>query len=161
MIKEMQIHFYYHTLQRYELLAPNVYPDWKLGEMDLMGIHKSGFVDEIEIKLSRSDFLADFKKTVKIDDTNGEYWWSTEDRLKHETLPEGLNHCNYFSFLMPEELAEKCDIPKYAGLYTFKDGRIKEVKKAPRLHSRKISIELKYSIAKKMAYRYWDLLGIE
>ena len=35
--------------------------------MDLFGFRKgSGFTDEIEIKLSRSDYLADFKKTTYV-----------------------------------------------------------------------------------------------
>ena len=157
MIKEMQKKFYMDYLRytsRYEMLAPNVHIG--ANEMDLFGLRKSGFIDEIEIKLSRPDFLADFKKTSHTKDPNGEYSWSWIERLKHECLAEGLGKCNYFSFFMPEELANKCDIPEYAGLYTFNGSWIKEVKKAPRLHSRKISPELKYKIARKMAYRYWD-----
>lgn len=146
--------------QRYELVAPNIYPDWQFKEMDILCIRKSGFVDEIEVKLTKSDFKADFKKTVCIEcepyrkgrDTHLTRW---NDENKHECLQKGLNICNYFSFLMTEELAEKCDIPDYAGLYVC-DGRwIRQIKKAKRLHSRKISMELKYKIARKMAYRFW------
>ena len=157
MIKEMQKKFYLNYTRyspRYEMLAPNVYI--KTNEMDLFGLRKSGFVDEIEIKLSRSDFLADFKKTTHAKDPNGKYSWSFIERFKHECLAEGLSPCNYFSFFMPEEISEKCDIPEYAGLYTFDGTWLKEVKKAPRLHSRKISLDLKYKIARKMAYRYWE-----
>ncbi len=60
---------------------------------------------------------------------------------------------------MPEELADNCKIPGYAGLYVFtKRGRIKLVKKAPLLHKRKISDKLKYKTARKMVFRYWQVL---
>lgn len=153
--------FYRHNHQRYELIAPNVYPCWMFKEMDIMAIRKSGFVDEIEVKLSRSDFLADFKKTVNIKreryfDKERNCSMYHEVRNKHECISEGINHCNYFSFLMPEELANKCEIPEYSGLYVF-DGRwVKEVKKPKRLHKRKISLELKYQIARKLAFRFWE-----
>lgn len=153
--------FYRMNHQRYEIVAPNVYPCWKFKEMDIMAIRKSGFIDEIEIKLTRSDYLADFKKTVKINCGEIERKWGYktidwQDKNKHECLAKGLNHCNYFSFLMPEELAEKCEIPEYSGLYTFDGNWVKEVKKPKRLHKRKISLELKYQIARKLAFRFWE-----
>ena len=153
--------FYRGNQQRYELIAPNVYPCWKLKEMDIMAIRKSGFVDEIEVKLSKPDFLADFKKTVNIDvepyfGAVKTYNVTFEEKNKHECIEKGLNHCNYFSFLMPEELVEKCEIPEYSGLYTFNDRWVKEVKKPKKLHNRKISIELKYQIARKLAFRFWQ-----
>ena len=46
---------------RYDFLAPNIYLEYGT-EMDLMGIRKSGYIDEIEIKLSRQDYRADFRK---------------------------------------------------------------------------------------------------
>lgn len=164
MIKEMQRQFYLNYIRyssRYELLAPNVFPDWYFKEMDLMGIRHSGYVDEIEIKLSRSDFLADFKKTVNIRceryfDEMRQCNMDWKVKAKHKALAEGLNHCNYFSFLMPSELAEKCEIPEYAGLYTFDGQFLKEVKKPPKLHRRKISESMKYNIARKLAYRFWE-----
>ena len=91
-----------------------------------------------------------------------------EDRQKHDCLKEGLNHCNYFSFLIPRELEDKCEIPEYAGLYVYYEGRtssgkgtgniiIREVKSAKLLHKRKIDDRLKYEIGRKMTYRYWDM----
>jgi hypothetical protein len=63
---------------------------------------------------------------------------------------------------MSEELAEKCDIPEYAGLYIYNtnagDIRIREVKVAPLLHKRKITEKMKYQIGRKMAYRYWQVV---
>jgi hypothetical protein len=165
-IKNIQQAFYNRTFQRYEIVAPNIYLDWQFNEMDLMALRRSGYIDEIEIKLSRSDYLADFKKTV---DVKSAYRCLIDNRysheghykkFKHEALQEGMPNCNYFSFLMPDELAEKCDIPEYAGLYTCKVDnaghiRVREVKPAPLLHKRKITEKMKYQIGRKMAYRYW------
>lgn len=164
-VKEIQLGFYRHTFQRYEMVAPNIYLDWQFNEMDLMGLRRSGYIDEVEIKTSKSDFLADFRKTVDIRSEGvclapGHNYTGHFKKLKHEALPEGLPHCNYFSFLMPEEIAEKCDIPDYAGLYVCRLTRdnvvlVREKKKAPLLHKRKISDRMKYEVARKMAYRYW------
>ena len=156
--------FYLSTYERYELIAPNIYLDWGYSELDLMGLRRSGFIDEIEIKVTKSDFNADFKKSLKIQDSliqQGKYsHYSRRVVPKHECLPKGLAVCNYFSFLLPEDLAEKVEIPVYAGLYTFYVdnagiGRVREVKKAPLLHRRKLPLEKKYEIGRKMAYRYW------
>ena len=165
-VKDIQLAFYQKTFQRYEIVAPNIYLDWQFNEMDLMGLRRSGYTDEIEIKVSRSDYLADFKKTVKVKSQyqcviNDSYSHSGYfDKLKHEAIKEGMPHCNYFSFLMPEELADKCDIPDYAGLYICRvdnAGRLRvfEKKTAPLLHRRKISERKKYEIGRKMVYRYW------
>ena len=40
-VKSMQQAFYRHTLQRYEIVAPNIYLDWKFNEMDIIAIRKS------------------------------------------------------------------------------------------------------------------------
>lgn len=161
--RDLQLAFYKHTVQRYEIVAPNIHLDWQFNEMDILGLRRSGYVDEVEIKLTRSDFLADFKKKVKVKDGKieivpGHFHTNFVDTPKHDAVKQGLAHCNYFSFLMPESLADKCEIPEYAGLYIYKERSnwIVEVKKAPLLHKRKISEQLKYEIGRKMAYRYWN-----
>lgn len=155
-------------LQRYEIVAPNIYLDWKFNEMDIFGLRRSGYVDEVEIKLSKSDFNADFKKTVHIKSqcrciVSESYSYGGHfKKLKHEALQDGQPHCNYFSFLLPDELVDKCEIPDYAGLYVFKydrngRGYVSEVKAARLLHKRKLSEQLKYEVGRKMAYRYWNV----
>lgn len=147
--KDLQLAFHSSTFGRYELIMPNVHI--LHNEMDIIGVRKSGFVDEVEIKLSKSDFMADFKKT------------RGHQGNKHSAIQRGKLLCNYFSYLLPEELVDKCKIPNYAGLYVFKywngeKGFVHEVKKPPRLHSRKISDDRKYEIAKKAVFRYWSNL---
>ena len=152
---EMQLAFYMAFNTRYELVADNLYLGWSGGEMDIFGLRKSGFIDEIEIKLSASDFKADFKKTINTPR------WTGMGRNKHKAIESGVHSCNYFSFFIPADLVDKCDIPDYAGLYVFDVpgswNKVREVKKAPRLHTRKISDANKYKTARKMHYRYWDI----
>lgn len=187
--------FYYaYAFSRYDLVANNVYIG-QHQEMDIFGLRKSGYCDEIEIKTSVSDFKADFKKViqVKVDPYTPEPEWCpctykacqmchgtgtkddgtpcgyqrrygerSWDRMKkHEAIETGMTIPNYFSFMVPEDIADKVEIPDYAGLYVCTvDGglsnRLTEVKKAPLLHRNKISEKSVNRIARKMALRYWD-----
>ncbi len=147
---------------------PNVFIDNLFHEMDFMGLRRSGYLDEIEIKLTASDFKADFNKTVKVARLSGdkkphEWWTSYDTKLKHECLPKGLNHCNYFYFCIPEELVGKCEVPEYAGLLVVCQSddwgiSIREDKKPNLLHKRKIESRLINKVLVKSHYRYWNLL---
>ena len=164
--KDLQKEFWRSTYPRYEILAPNICLDWMSGEMDLLGLRKSGFVDEIEIKLTKADFKADFKKTIKVKEKGIiKYPYSKsypvyEDKLKHDLIPLGKTYCNYYSFLMPEDLIGMCEIPDYAGVYAYYidragNPRIRVMKSSPRLHSNKLPTRLQYEVGRKMGYRYW------
>ena len=89
----------------------------------------------------------------------------TKNVSKHEALQEGLDIPNYFSFLIPEELESKIEVPDHAGLYAFRPtsylGKIYEIKKPPRLHNRRLSPHLINKIAMKMASRYWDYKSVQ
>ena len=164
--KEIQDAFYKQNHARYEMIAKNIYIDSNFGEADLLGLRHSGRIDEIEIKLSISDFKQDFNKTVRIIDESVIGGFPVSRKMfKHDALKQGLNHCNYFSFLIPESLVGKCDLPQYAGLYIFyndKRGvlRIKQERSARLLHKRKLDIRLKYEAARKMANKFWRNKGL-
>lgn len=165
-VTDLQLAYHRSTFARYEILLPNIH--YLHNEMDLFGFRKSGFSDEIEIKLSKSDFRADFNKTTYVRSDKKDFWGDYRDKKvvpKHEAIKNGLYPCNYFSFLMPEKLADQCEIPDHAGLYVFKgwDGKtgyVYEIIKAPRLHGRKINDEAKYEIAKKAVYKVWPLMEV-
>lgn len=93
-------------------------------EMDVMSVTKSGLICEFEVKISRSDFKADFKK------------------IKHQYHANGLKkHLpNYFSYVCPKGLILESELPKYAGLYYYEAGQIDEIVKPPRIHSIKRDI---------------------
>jgi len=94
-------------------------------EMDLMSVSKSHLLYEFEIKISKSDFKADFKK------------------FKHLNMLNNITHKipNYFAFVCPDGVIPIEDVPKYAGLWYYKDNALKEIIKAPRLHSNKCDIK--------------------
>ena len=152
-VEKLQSSFHLTTFGRYEFLLPNIH--FLHNEMDLFGFRKgSGFSDEIEVKLTRSDFLADFKKTT---------CYAGQGKLKHDAIKEGVYTCNYFSFLMPKELADKCEIPPHCGLYVYTENRhgqgfVREVVSPPRLHKRKLGDEKKYEIAKKATWKVWNMM---
>ena len=154
-----QLSFYQQYFTRYKIVAPNIFPSRIYGEMDILAIRKSGYVDEIEIKLSKSDFKADFNKTVN-KKIKTDYGYKFTKVKKHRTLRSGKCIPNYFSFLVPESIVDEIEIPKYCGLYVIYENRrnnIFEVKKAPILHKKKDIVEgLEEQIGKKMMYRYWN-----
>lgn len=177
--EELQSRFYRSTFGSYELVLPNTYVHWG-SEMDIMAMRKSGFVHEIEIKLSKADYLNDFRKTIHVQDKacylrpwaliaakragspmQHDPGSMPVDWPKHEVLAMGDAPANYFSFLVPWWLAEKIEVPDHAGLmYAHRDRRgilvIVEVKKPPRLHNRKLSEHRKYDMCRKMMFRYWN-----
>ena len=179
---------------RYSLVAPNMFVHWR-NEMDIFGLRKSGYSDEVEIKHSVTDFKADFKKTtlVKCEEYTPEktfrlckfyycnkcqgtgkqlisgdpcgHWQNYgkrtyKDMNKHEAIAGGLGTANYFSFFVPEYLADQIAIPDYAGLYVCSDSdtglcRIKEVKRPSILHKNKLTEAQVTKVAMKMATRFW------
>lgn len=170
---QLTLAFHRATFQRYEMAVPNVCIAEH--EWDICAVRKgSNFLDEIEIKITRSDFLADFKKTgqcrVPLPSslsperpyTHWKWWWM----YKHDQTSNGDRKCNYFWFLMPEDLAQKCidDIPEHAGLMVAVMDRneiirIDERKPAPRLHSKKYAEKngFLYTLARKGLYKYWNM----
>ena len=84
-------------MEVYPNMVPNVYQyNW---ESDLLQVSKAHYVTEYEIKISRSDFLADKKKTRR--------WWMENYT---EAGPK------FFYYAAPVGLIKKEDIPKGLGL---------------------------------------------
>jgi len=143
--KDLQNLFYKHNWQKYELIAANIFINWGANEMDILGLRKSGYVDEIEIKLSMKDYKQDFIKTVKIKRENTDKGYPLYDKMqKHDALEKGLTHCNYFWFLLPENLINSQDVPSYAGILIYHTDnagkiRIKRERSPKLLHKRKLS----------------------
>ena len=99
-----------------------------LGECDMISISKSDYIYEYEVKISRSDFKADFKKE------------------KHKLMLEGKSAIdniektfyytpNYFNFVVPTGLISIEEVPNYAGLIYMDDKlNFTIIKKAPLIH---------------------------
>lgn len=91
----------------------------------------SMLVTEIEVKVSLSDFKADFKKTSK------------HYRLKNRTTHDHCRIPSYFYYACPNGLISIDLIPEYAGLiYVNENGSTIEIKKAPKLHDNKVEFKV-------------------
>lgn len=94
-------------------------------EMDFMRIDEQDYVNEYEIKVSKSDFKDEF--IAKVD--------------KHNLLSTRHNSCpNRYWLAAPSGIIDKDDVPEYAGLIEYikeKDGTFRQriVKRAPLLNS--------------------------
>lgn len=135
---------------RQHIIVPNV--SWGLQgmhECDLFLIKKSGVAVEVEIKRSKSDFLADFKKGH-----------DHKDRY---------NRITEFYYAFPEDLLPKCisDIPEHAGIITCerwvdykKQERVSaHIKRQPKRikGARKLTIEEQLKVARLGTLRIWSL----
>ncbi len=109
---EELIHAYIHANCDFEkeiILSNYFHSDW---EADILIIDFDGFSHEIEIKLSKSDFKNDFKKSY-INAKTGEKF------LKHDKICCGDYPCNSFSFLLPMGMIEHSAIPEHCGIIEF------------------------------------------
>lgn len=129
--------------------------DW---ESDLFTLTKSGYSIEVEVKISRADFLADFKKVDKhllLSSHNKKHVrhryrdyatdWGYDGGGKFHKL-DGLacevSFCdpktkipNRFYYACPSGLIKVDDLPPYAGLlWVDEKGHVDQVKQAPLLH---------------------------
>lgn len=133
---------------RNNIIVPNV--SWGMldYEADLLIMNKSGYVTEIEIKRSWSDFLADFKKD--------------EDAHKSEIIYQ-------FWYCVPDEIYSKC-IEKLKEVYpdsidrpnviSYSDSGVLNFhgKKASycRGFHRKLFLEEQLKLARLGTLRYWN-----
>ena len=118
-------------------------------ECDVLRITPSNIVYEYEIKTSRSDFKADFKKKYKHNrlsntiNKNNEYIkWSG-----HPSLP------NHFIYVVPKDMVKPTEIPEYAGLIYVEGDNIEIIKKAPKLHNFKANETLIRTVCSLLSTR--------
>lgn len=145
-------------------------------ECDLAEITASGYLVEYEIKVSRSDFLADRKKRQggSRDDKFQQRLESIEiltpvqaraleelqkREFKHELLARRstIGPCRFW-YVVPEGLISLDEVPEWAGLYTvarrkWKYGRLDQQKKAPQLHRQKVDPEIERHMRGVCYYR--------
>ncbi len=144
---ELAIATYFGT--RANIIVPNISWGFGIHECDLFLIKKSGVAVEVEIKRSKSDLLADFKK--------GHNHHDKQNRITEM----------YYAF--PEELYESCKdlVPEDAGIitcYRWIDYKKREkigatVKRNPKRikGARKLTLEEQLKIARLGCLRIWSL----
>lgn len=135
---EESLRFKYLGTSKY--LVENVYLfryDW---ETDFLAVKTNGYTYEIEIKVSRSDFLADFKKIDKHNVLSGK----TNRKFKP----------NKFFYICPTGIITAKDLPPYAGLmYIDYYSQITTVKEAPFLHKEILEVEKPLAMKFYMRWR--------
>lgn len=114
------------------------YDGW---ECDVMGITHDDRIIEVEVKISKSDFIADFDK-----------------KGKHYQTSNG-NGASQFYYAVPVEMREYARerLPDYAGLLSYyrdQNSFIKQYVKAPTLHNNRIDP----NEWKKLAIKLFDKL---
>lgn len=160
----LQQAFYRSEKHRYDLLVANVFIKGWL-ECDLIGVRLNGHVDEIEIKVSRSDFKADFAKVVPMQEGKPGAELVHEGHLtfwqakKHDLLADGQSSVNRFWFMTPLGLLTESDIPEHAGLIEVtKTGSLRTTKQAPLLHKQKADDSFRYNCLRQQGWRVWDYM---
>lgn len=125
-------------------------------ESDVLILRPSGRITEYEIKLSKADFERDVKKKVSSRiKTNG------MNRYDFVRMGHGANN---FYYVIPKELHDKIEVPKWAGIITCWDngvvGRcaLNIERKAKTIHTKKASDNAKEKIMTAMYYKYWNHL---
>lgn len=127
-IQEAVQKFLYDTSHIYQALN---YGRTGYFEADILAVTKSMMVTEVEVKISRSDFKADFKKTHK------------HYRMQNPRNENGIATPNRFYYACPIGLIEESEVPAYAGLMWVDIlGNVTLVKSAPRIHKDKASEKL-------------------
>lgn len=151
--KDIQRHLevYYFNGVRY--LVSNVYFFGNgYCETDLLVVKDgNGYVYDIEIKISRGDFIADKKKLVKHNILeHGNYLhlsrFEVIDKKYVECEPNTIRQTNdrphRFYYCVPYNLIKVEEVPHYAGLlYVCEDGTIIKKKESKLLHKEKIEVE--------------------
>ncbi|WP_231464754.1 hypothetical protein [Pedobacter sp. Leaf132] len=100
-------------------------------ESDVLAVTKSLIVTEVEIKISRGDFKADFRKGHK------------HHRMQNPTEDRNSKVPNRFYYACPKGLINASEIPAYAGLmYVDEFGKLEVISSAPMLHKVKAEEKL-------------------
>ena len=117
-------------------------------ESDYLHITKAGYVYEVEIKVSRSDFFNDMKKVDKHQILENKYELKSYEK-------EQPDKPNYFYYAVPRGLVKPEEIPSYAGLiYVDKIWPYVHIEVcAPKLHGEKID-EDRLKLKDKFYYNY-------
>lgn len=149
---------------RRSFVLPNYTPaGW--WECDVFEITQAGYFREYEIKLSRSDFLADAKKMrqdwdekVPTDPSQG---FTYVKRAKHACMGQP-NGPQQFYYVCPRGLVKESEVPSWAGFievvtrphYHRPPWNVSEltIRKAPKLHKEKLNPKI---LERARGTHYW------
>jgi hypothetical protein len=135
--------FRHYDKLNYPYMSANTKALWH--EADFVAVSKSNFITECEIKISRSDFFADFKKSEK------------HTMLNARKLEDW--HCpNYFYFVVPSGLVGAEEVPHYAGLlWICTRGKVHVMKRASIIHKDKATDATVIKLLRSIMYKYFNI----
>lgn len=118
-------------------------------EADLARLTDKRMLHEIEIKVSRSDFLADRKKVKRYKLDHPEHFASVGGRAR---VP------HYFWYAVLADVATVDDLPKYAGLIVVdpRRNRARVERRATLLHKEPLPDRAVDYLLRGQALRYWQ-----
>ena len=121
------------------LFIPNVY--WDLShEADVLIMSHSGYLTEVEIKISKSDMLQEFKKRKYI-------------------IEKQYRKIKYYYVAFPDFLLPTANrmFPKNVGflVYDNEDKKLYKIRNSSIMNNYKLSINEKYDLARLLQYRVW------
>jgi len=144
-----------HFYRASQIIIPRFTPlHW--WECDLWRLSKTGMVDEYEIKLSVADFKADAGKE-RTDWEIGElgHFVKSGPKNKHALLAGSESGPNRFWFVMPATIADKVNVPWFAGLIAVESwSGITVRRRAPKRHSQKWAGDIS-KLLMTFYHRYW------
>jgi len=127
---------------------------WEGFECDFARVTHASYLYEYEIKITRPDFLADFKKKA-----------GRLGPTKHEMIREGRSPLKCFSFVSPKGVLKPEDIPELYGWYevekteNYYDGLVEMVRPKPLPNAKPLPKEDILNMAIKVSNRWvWDKL---
>lgn len=134
-------------------LFPNCFA-WGLFECDLIGLSKSGYLYEIEIKTTCADLLNDTKKQKK-------YWCKKEKKTKHTTKYNWLLNGegpSKFYYAVTENI-DISFIPPWAGVYVIKIKHgfscVTKIREAVFLNKEKQHTDIYINLLQSMFYKHY------
>lgn len=125
--------------KNHKIVVPNITNIFSW-ECDLISVTSADMVHEFEIKISRSDYLADGKKD------------------KHLLMTRYKAHqkcANYFWYVVSFDLPLS-DLRSHAGLISIAGGVVRILKPAPKLHAQKLTPIHFDKIARSLTYKLFN-----
>jgi len=120
-------------------------------ESDCISVTKTLMYTEYEIKVSRSDFKNDFNKvSSKYGNGVNKHKYYAE-RVFRKWRGSNIPRPKYFYFVTPKGLLNLSDVPDHCGLLELGTFKLKIIKKAPMLKSKKLSTSQFYNLAAKVS----------
>lgn len=140
------------NLLRNFMVVPNVsYGGFSWGEADMIGISKSYYLTEGEIKISISDLRADFKKRKYDKEIVEGKMWLNDIKKHYFIVPESIAD-KAFEIIQSTDsgliVVKKNDYGTYS-VFTKIEAKINKLAK-------KMSIERVLKISRLIAFRYWN-----